>query len=166
MKRKKRKEQIKQQRNHLSRERSSHCLPFLLFGLALICAGIKLVSDAKPCTAETQGVVSSISRTRTYKNGRHSRKEMYKVTYSYELNGEELTDYFVTGKHMYRGKKLKIFYDPDDPEHKYVDWYENAGDVWIIIVGIVREAFFLLIVYCIINASRKNRSAKEKGGAD
>ena len=138
------------------------CVPFLLFGLALICAGIKLVSDAKPCTAKTQGIVSSVSQTRTYKNGRHSRKVMYKVTYSYELNGEELTDYFVTGKHMYRGKKITICYDPDDPEHKYVDWYENAGDVWIIVMGIVWEAFILLIVYCIITASRKKKVSKEK----
>ncbi len=138
------------------------CVPFLLFGLALIFAGIKVVLDARPCTAETQGVVSSVSKTHTNKNGTHSRIAMYKATYSYELNGEELTDYFVTGKYMYRGKKITICYDPDDPEHKYVDWYENAGDVLIIIMGIVWEGFILLIVFCIINASRKKQVSKEK----
>lgn len=81
------------------------CVPFFLMGVAFIHIGITEISYTKSCTSETAGVINDVSRTHTYKDGRHSRKYQYKATYSYELDGREHTDYFTTAKWVYEGKK-------------------------------------------------------------
>ena len=137
------------------------CVPFLLMGVALIFIGKDEISSTLPCTAETKGVINDVSRTHTFRNGNHSRKYKYKATYSYEIDGIECTDYFVTAKWVHSGKKIRIRYDPDDPENKYVKGYDDAGNVLMLIVGIVWDAIFLLLVWFIIVMFRDARAGKK-----
>lgn len=138
------------------------CVPFFLLGVALIIIGIKEISSTVPCTAEISGKIISVSTTHTLKNGEQTRKSRNKVTYSYVLDDKELTDYFVTAKSVAAYKNIKIRYNPDNPEQKYVKGYDDAGNVLILIWGIIWDGFFILIGWFIITLCRNERSAANK----
>ena len=141
------------------------CVPFLLFGAALIKASIVEISYTRACTAETTGTVSDVSVKSERKKdskGRHYTQYTYTAHYTYEIDGKPLSDTLVTSKKVKEGQTIKIGYVPENPKHKYVKGHDNAGNLLMMIVGIVWDALFLLIVYCIISSLKHKLSEKKK----
>lgn len=139
------------------------CIPFLLFGAALIGVSISEFSFTSPCTAETTGTVKDVSKEKEIKRdsrGRWHIQYTYTAHYTYEIDGETVDDTLVTSKRIKDGQTVRIRYVPDDPEHKYVKGYDDAGNLLPMVVGIVWDAFFLLIIYAIIVSLRHKLSEK------
>ena len=129
------------------------CVPFLLFGAAMIWVSISEFSYTRPCTAETKGTVSDVSVKKEPKRDSKNRRYIqytYTAHYTYELDGKPVNDTLITSKKVKEGQTIKIRYVPDDPEHKYVKGYDDAANWLPMVVGIVWDGIFLLIVYAII----------------
>ncbi|MBQ5331196.1 MAG: DUF3592 domain-containing protein [Oscillospiraceae bacterium] len=143
------------------------CAAFLVFGSAMIFVSSELITDKMPCTAETTGTVTNVYvKSKTAYDSKHRRylQSTYTTDYTYELNGKTLNDTFRTSKYIYKGKIIRIRYDPDDPDHKYIKGYDDAGDLIPLIFGIVWDALFLFIIYAII-VSIKYETDKKKEAA-
>lgn len=130
------------------------CLPFLIFGAAMIKMGISEISHRKACSAEVKGViVTDVSvqkvRSRTGKGTRYTRYD-YSANYTFEYNGETFTDRITTTHKIKKGQEIKVRCDPDDPEDHYV---KNLGDsvmmVFIIIFGAFWDAIWVFLIFCI-----------------
>ena len=140
------------------------CVPFLLFGAALIGVSVSEISYTSPCTAETKGTVNDVSVKKEWnRNSKNQRyiQYIYTAHYTYELDGKTINDTLVTSKRIKEGQTVKIRYVPDDTEHRYVKGYDDAGNWGLMIVGIVWDAFFLVIVYAIIVSLRRKLSEKK-----
>lgn len=138
------------------------CLPFFLLGLVLIYIGIKDLAEKRPCTAETKGKVISVTDIHRTPDGRHIRPVQHCAAYTYEVDGRKYTGEFRTAKSVYSLKEIKVYYDPADPEHTYVKWYEGVGERILVIFGIIWDAFILLTGWFIIDLAEKWESEKQK----
>ena len=130
------------------------CLPFLIFGAAMIKMGISEITHQIACSAEVKGeIVTDVSvqivRGRTSK-GIRSTSYNYSANYTFEYNGETFTDTIKTSHKIEKGDEIKVRCDPDDPEDHYV---KDLGDsimlVFIIIFGAFWDAIWVFLIFCI-----------------
>lgn len=144
------------------------CVLFSLVGVMLIKAGVVSIAYARSCTAETTGTVIDVAKKK--RSATHSKqfrsKYVYVANYSYEVNGKEFTDTFVSGEKIKNGKTIKIRYSPDDPEHKYVKGHEGGviSSCFILIFGIFWVALFLLIFVAVVGTIRRKISENKRLG--
>ncbi|MBQ4310434.1 MAG: DUF3592 domain-containing protein, partial [Oscillospiraceae bacterium] len=126
------------------------CIPFLLFGTAMIFVSVNEFSFTSSCTAETKGTVGDVSvKSEKKRDSKNRRYTLYTYTahYTFELDGKQISDTLVTSKRVKEGQTIRIRYDPDDPEIRYVKGHDDAG-IWLpMVVGIVWNVFFLVIIY-------------------
>ena len=142
------------------------CVPFLIFGIAMIGVSVKELSFTASCKAETTGTVDSVSCEREIErmssNHRHYIKSTYTAQYTYELDGKLFNDTLITSKRVKEGQVINIRYDPEHPETKYVKGYDDAGDLLPMIFGIVWDGVFLFIMYCLIITLREKLSKRNE----
>ena len=73
------------------------------------------------CIGQTPGVVCNVGRTTSYKKGR--RKDSYRITYAYSVEGIEYTRQSNTTTSIpafSKEQKVSVFYDPSRPQRSYV----------------------------------------------
>lgn len=121
---------------------------FFLFGLAFIRVSIVENSFIKPCTSETMGTIGKVSHSSKRKRGsRHwYTLHRYEAYYTYEIQGEILEDKIVTSKKIKEGQTIVIRYNSDNPNEKYVKGYDDAGNLFILIIGIFWSVFSLCVM--------------------
>ena len=141
------------------------CVPFLLFGTAMIYVSVNEISFTISCTAETKGTVGNVSvKSEEKRDSKNRRYTLYTYTahYTFELDGKQISDTLVTSKRVKEGQTIRIRYDPDHPEIKYVKGHDDAGN-WIpMIFGIVWNGFFLVIIYWLIGSIKHILSKKNE----
>ena len=137
------------------------CVPFWLIGFAFIKIGIEQISDLKDYTAKTKGVISDVTVQKKEKSAGFGYIRNYKASYSYEYNGITYTDTIESTNKLKKGKVLRIRCNPDRPKENYVKWYDTSGRVFLLVFGVVWDAFFLFIVYSIL-ISFKSKISKKK----
>ena len=146
------------------------CAIFSLLGFAFIAAGIQEIAFTCRCSAEAPGLITDVTIKNESKFGKRSKKPQHWVTYSYEIGDMGYTDVFVTAKTftakpLAAGQRITIRYNPDNPGEKYVKGYDDAGNVFCVIVGIVWVGFFALIAYCAIVLHLREQAAKKQQSA-
>ena len=141
------------------------CIPFLLFGTAMIYVSVNEISFTSSCTAETKGTVGNVSvKSEEKRDSKNRRYTLYTYTahYTFELDGKQISDTLVTSKRVKEGQTIRIRYDPDHPEIRYVKGHDDAGN-WIpMIFGIVWNGFFLVIIYWLIGSIKHILSKKNE----
>jgi len=142
------------------------CVPFLLFGVAMIYVSIITeISYTSSCTTETEAIVDKVSVdkeiARMSSNRKRYIKSTYMAHYTYELQGELFNDTLITSKSINNGQTIKIRYNPDHPESKYVKGYDDAGNLIPMIFGIIWDGLFLFIMCCIIISCKRKLSQKQ-----
>ena len=129
------------------------CLPFLIFGVAMVAAFFDIDSSLKSCTKETTGTVGTVSVKKQWK--RASKFSYVQFTYTadctYVANGEIVNDTIKVSKKIKKGQKVKIRYNPKDPTNRYVVGYDDKGNIIVLIFGLVWTAFIALIMFALIN---------------
>jgi len=131
-------------------------MPFLI-GLFLIgLGGFFLWNERRMkqiCTSQVSGVVADEGHYVRYKNGK--RKEGYKPTFSYSVEGVEYTkqkDSYSSTRKVSTGQSVTVFYDPAKPNRFYVlelgsvkgsiiVWIPCALGVLFILVGFIIRHF-------------------------
>jgi hypothetical protein len=150
------------------------CIPFFLFGLAMIGVSVNEISYTLNCTAETKGTVNDVSSQSQWKissKGKRHRVTTYTAHYSYEIDGKEFTDTLTTASWLKKGKTLKIRYKPGEPNYNYVKGYDDAGNFLPLIFGTIWDGFLLVLIAFIIlsiirKKFKKNNVQKELIGSD
>ncbi|MCR4761433.1 MAG: DUF3592 domain-containing protein [Oscillospiraceae bacterium] len=146
------------------------CAIFSLLGFAFIWVGIQQIAFTCRCSAEAPGLITEVTRKQEYQSGKRSKTLQYWATYSYEIGATGNTDVLVTAKRftakpLAAGQRITIRYNPDNPGEKYVKGYDDAGNVFCVIVGIVWVGFFALIAYCAIVLHLREQAAKKQQSA-
>ena len=99
-------------------------MPFLV---GFLCIGVGVFfwwSDKrleKLCTSQVVGVVVDEGHSIQYRNGK--RKEGYRPTVAYSVEGVEYTKKANTGHSVQRvstGQSVTVFYDPSKPQRYYI----------------------------------------------
>lgn len=145
------------------------CLPFLLLGLGFIAIGKNEIAFTRSCTAVTTGKITAVSSKREWKlksNGKWQRVTTYTADYSYKINGKEQTGRLVTRTYVKKNRTLKIYYDPDDPQYKYIKGFDDSGNVFVVIVGIVWDGLFLLIIFCLLISIKRKKFNKNNDNSE
>ena len=142
------------------------CIPFLLFGAAMIKLSVTEISYTIDCTAETTGTVGDVSvksENKKDSKGRRYTSYTYTADYTYELDGKTINDTLVTSNKVKEGQSIKIRYAPDNPEHKYVKGHDGGGIMLpvLMIFGIIWDAFILVIFFGIIRMLKEKLSEKK-----
>ena len=129
------------------------CLPFLAFGVAFIFAYFSIDSSMKSCTEETVGVVGKVTKSKSMK--RASRfwyiQRNYKAKCTYVVNGKKVVENIKLSKKISEGQRVRIRYNPKNPEEKYIVGYEDTGNIILLIFGIVWSALILFIIFALVN---------------
>lgn len=123
-----------------------HLLVFLfIFGGIITLAGLKLINDAKENlywpTAE--GVI-----TQSFINWDKDRRRYADIKYSFVVNGETITGFQISSKEMNTsseellkeypvGKKVTVYYDPDDPYNCYLEPGYSWQSYQAFVIGII-----------------------------
>ena len=132
------------------------CAIFSLLGFAFIWVGIQEIAFTCRCSAEAPGLITEVTRKQEYQSGKRSKTLQYWATYSYEIGATGNTDVLVTAK-RFTAKPLAA--------GQYVKGYDDAGNVFCVIVGIVWVGFFALIAYCAISLHLREQAAKKQQSA-
>ena len=98
------------------------CLPFLAFGVAFIFAYFSIDSSMN-----------------------------YKAKCTYVVNGKEVVENIKLSKKISEGQRVRIRYNPKNPEEKYIVGYEDTGNIILLIFGIVWSALILFIIFALVN---------------
>lgn len=126
-------------------------LMFIAIGVVMIIIGLiwmKKIKDHKSsCTSSCEGIVARIDKQIQHDDGKDTM--MYTPVFTYSVNGNTYTN-STPGSSSYckhkTGDKVKVFYNPDDPNKFYV-----KGDGHAIIAGAFLFMGIVFVVAVLLN---------------
>lgn len=129
------------------------CLIFIGVGLFVVFLGR---NDKKQCTEPVNATVSDIIKKTS--GSRKNRSTGYYPTYKFEYENRtyEVKSKMSTPKtkQLHVGENVKIYIDPDDPNHVYLAGDSSASILGYVFVGIGGFILFV-IIWDIVNKKRK-----------
>ncbi|MGB4270391.1 MAG: DUF3592 domain-containing protein [Spirochaetota bacterium] len=122
---------------------------FLIFGLVVTLAGIKMINEAKESLSwpHTEGVIVTSHMDKRYVKGQ-GYQHFANITYEFEVGGEKYRGSQISFKNLDipdeellrlypLGKKVKVYYDPDDPSYSLLEPGISIQTYTALFIGIV-----------------------------
>jgi hypothetical protein len=144
-----------------------HLVIFLfVFGSIITLAGIKLINNARESLywPKAEGII-----TQSFMDWDRHRRQYANIKYSFTVNGQKITGFQISAKEMNKsnedllkeypvGKKVIVFYDPENPENSLLEPGYSWQSYQALVIGIV-----ILIVAIVVALFYKEKPNKSGG---
>ena len=125
----------------------------VIFGFCFLIAGLHLKSKNRRCSAQVQGTLTEIRKTRK----RNSNSDSYRYYYSYSVDGQDYTLWADNGASSTEAREVgdacTIWYNPSKPKDALAYHYDNNKflnvctviGIVLIIGGFLFEFWWLIL---------------------
>ncbi|MEW6527262.1 MAG: DUF3592 domain-containing protein [Spirochaetota bacterium] len=144
-----------------------HIVIFLfVFGGVITLAGLKIVHNARESLywPKAEGII-----TQSFMDWDRHRRQFANITYTFTVNGQKIKGFQISAKEMNKsnedllkeypvGKKVIVFYDPENPENSLLEPGYSWQSYQALILGIV------ILIVAIVVALFYKEKPHEIGG--